>query len=214
MTERTVTTSGQGRAVTPPEFAEVRAWIEGRHDSAAIARDRAHDRIAVVRDAVVSDGISDDHVRLTDFRIEHRGDGFEFSSDDPDHRADATLTVDCLPETAGDVVTAITDAGEGTGIECVEFTVGDATRERLQEQALDEAMSTARRRAETIAASESLSAGSLVEVTTTTSPDFDSTGDIVDDALGNTTSRSFQPDPIEVTAAVEATFELERASTS
>ncbi|QLD87177.1 SIMPL domain-containing protein [Natronomonas halophila] len=205
MTDRTVTVDGEGRATATATFAAVEVWVEGRADSATHARNRARDAEASVRDALQNEEIDPEEIRTTSARIENQDDAFGVNESDPDHRALVEMTVDCRPETAGDVVTTVTDAATGTGIRDVFFKVSEDTQAKLRREALRDAMTTAREDAEAIAAPEGLAVGELLDVTTTGGSDgFES---IVDDALAEGPD-GFEPDPIEVTATVEATFEL------
>lgn len=205
MTDRTVTVDGEGRATAAATFAAVEVWVEGRADAATHARDRARDAEAAVRDALESEGVDAEDIRTTSASVENQDDAFGVNEADPDHRALVELTVDCRPETAGDVVTTVTDAASGTGIRGVFFTVGERTQKDLRSEALEDAMASAREAAEAIASAEDLAVGELLDATTTDGPDgFES---IVDDALG-AGSNGFDPDPVEVTASVRATFEL------
>jgi hypothetical protein len=205
MTDRTVTVDGEGRTTATATFAAVEVWVEGRADSATHARDRARDAEATVRDALQNEGIDADDIRTTSAQIENQDDAFGMNETDPDHRALVEMTVDCRPETAGDVVTTVTDAASGAGIRDVRFNVSEGTQAEMRCEALGEAMAEARAAAEAIAATENLGVGDLRDVETTDcSEGFDS---IVDDALA-AESEGFEPEPIEVTASVEATFEL------
>lgn len=205
MTDRTVTVDGEGCATATATFAAVDVWVEGRADSAAHARDRARDAEATVRDALRNEGIDAEAIRTTSAQIENQDDAFGMNESDPDHRALVELTVDCRPETAGDVVTTVTDAASGTGIRDVGFRVSEETHAELRRRALEDAMATARKDAAAIATPEDLAVGELLDVTTTDGSDgFES---IVDDALAAGPD-GFEPDPVEVTASVEATFEL------
>ncbi|MFW5963854.1 MAG: SIMPL domain-containing protein [Natronomonas sp.] len=206
MTEPTVTTSGTGRRTAKPDIAEVQLWVEGRHDSAEVTHRKARDREAAVREALSTTDVPEDCVRTTDTRIENRESGFEFTNEDPDYRTELSLTVDCLPETAGTVVCTALDSVTGIGVENVRFDIGDAERRRLGEAALTEATETARRQAEAIAAAEERSVGEVIEVTT--DHRVNRMESIVDDALASTTG-DFEPTPVEVEASVKATFELE-----
>jgi hypothetical protein len=205
MTDRTVTVDGEGRTTATATFAAVEVWVEGRADSATHARNRARDAEATVRDALRNEGIDAEDIRTTSAQIENQDDAFGVNESDPDHRALVELTVDCRPETAGEVVTTVTDAASGTGIRDVRFNVSEGTQAELRREALGEAMTEARAAAEAIAATENLDVGELLDAATTDGSDgFES---IVDDALA-AGSDGFEPNPIEVTARVEATFEL------
>lgn len=205
MTERTVTTSGKGRTATEPDVAEVRLWVAGRHDSSDVAYGRASDLELSVRNELASTSVDEASIRTTDVRLEHRDTAFEVGAADPEYRAETSMTVDCVPETVGEVVRTVTAVGTGTGIEGVRFDVGDAERRRLEEVAVADAMADARRKAETIAAAEGLSVGGVLAVTTETT--VGEMNGIVDEALAST-SDGFEPNPIEVEESVEVRFEL------
>jgi uncharacterized protein YggE len=205
MTDQTATVIGEGRATATATFATVEVWAEGRADAATHARDRARDREAAVRDALRSEGIDADDIRTTGARVENQDDAFGTNENDPAFRAVVQMTVDCRPESAGDVVTTVTDAASQTGISDTYFKVSEGTRKDLRGDALAEAMAAAREGADAIAGAEDLDVGDLLEVETADGPDgFES---IVDDAL-EVRNEGFEPDPVEVTATVRATFEL------
>ncbi|MUV88280.1 DUF541 domain-containing protein [Natronomonas sp. CBA1123] len=206
MTERTVTTSGTGSTAAQPDIAEVRLWVAGRDDVAEIAHERARDTEASLRTALSAADVPEDCIRRTDAQLEDRDNGFEIHTDDPEYRAEFSMVVDCVPEQADDIVGAVLDAGDGSGIERISFDVGDEARMRLGEEALDDAMTVARRKAEAIAAAEGLTVGEVLEVTTDNMPS--GMESIVDDALGSSES-GFHPNPVEIEASVEATFELQ-----
>jgi uncharacterized protein YggE len=179
--------------------------VAGRDDVAEIAHERASNTEASLRAALSAADVPKDCIRRTDAQLEDRDNGFEIHTDDPEYRAEFSMVIDCVPEQASDIVDAVLDAGDGSGIERITFDVGDEERLRLGEQALDEAMSVARRKAEAIAAAEGLTVGDVLEVATDNMPSgMDS---IVDDALGPSES-GFHPNPVEIETSVEATFEL------
>ncbi|WP_255197686.1 SIMPL domain-containing protein [Halorarius litoreus] len=201
--ERTVTTEATARRETAPELARVDLTVTAGGESAATARAAVDDRAASVREPLTTVVDAAD-VRTTGQRIESTGEVFDPRVDDA-FQATVELTVDCVPETAEDVVVAATDAG--ATVDRVEWHPHESVCRRLHDDALEAATERAREKAERVAAAEGLAVGSLREATTT-----DSVGgmqSIVDEALFDGGDTAFQPTPITVAASVECVFDLE-----
>jgi len=201
--QRTVTTEATARRETAPELARVELTVTAGGESAATARTAVDDRAANVRDPLTT-VVDPGDVRTTDRRIESSGEMFDPSVDEA-FQATVELTVDCVPETAEDVVVTATNAG--VTVDRVEWHPHESVCRRLHDEALEAATERAREKAEYVATAEGLAVGSLRETRTT-----DSVGgmqSIVHDALFDGGDTAFQPTPITVAASVECVFDLE-----
>lgn len=201
MSPPTVRTDGSGRAEARPQLARVEARAKGAADVASDAGAIAADRTATLRDSVTA--VPADRIRTTDRQIKDAEEAFE-SFGDSQFQAVVALEIDCVPETARDVVEQVIDAG-GT-VQGVKFELDGATREQLETEALSAAMAQARQNAETIAAAEDLTVGAVRDVSTTGSDS--GMDDIVDEALAVTDKTNLEPTPIAVTRSVTVEYEL------
>lgn len=201
MSSRTIRTDAVGRREARPELATVVVTASGDGESAVDARATARDRALAIRESVTA--VSEECLRTVTCRVEAASEFFEPDTDAP-YLAEEKLHVDCTPERAEDVVVAVTEAG-GT-VQDVRFELHDAVRRELEDEALAAAMERAREKAERVAAAEGLAVSAVREVTT-------GNGDegmqpIAEEALAGIPATDFRPDPIAVTATVEAVYEL------
>lgn len=204
MARPTVTTDGTGKSEAPPDLATVEITAIRSGSSATVARRSARDCAETIRESLTAEGVSGAHIRRVSSQIEEPSQMFDRGEDDDPYRATERLVVECLPETAGDVVTAVTDAG-GT-VPDVAFHLHEDVRRSLEEEALDAAMDRARRKAKRLAAAEGATLAGIREITTTDGGcGMES---IVDEALAGRPDSC--PDPITVTESVEAVYELDR----
>lgn len=201
---RTITTDATGSRETVPELATVDVAVTGEGETATAARERARDRAVTLRASLTEQTVDADRVRRVDLRVEATDDLFEPVTDAA-YQATERLEADCVPETAEAVVVAATDAG-GT-VRHVEFHLHESVRRRLQDEALEAATERAREKAERIAAAEGLTVAGVRELTTREA----STGmnSIVDEALAQGDDANVHPEPVTVSAAVEAVYDLE-----
>jgi hypothetical protein len=199
MTERarTVTTGATGRAEHDPETATVKVGATGRGSTPRRARETAAERAAAVREALAD--VAHDRVRTTDFRS---GETQQRQPEQPPYEATELLAVDTAPESADAVVVAATEAG--ATVNGVDFSLTEPTRRDVRAGALSDAMVSARRQAETLAAAEGLAVGGAVEVTA--SELRSRRGTPMGAESGPATG--FRPGPVAVTADVEVCFEL------
>jgi len=198
-----ITTEGTGRHEALPDLATVEVTVVGDGDSATIAREAVRDHAATVRESLT---VSDDQIRTVELRVVDTTEPFEPETDAP-YRATERLVVDCVPETAGDVVVEATDAGGE--IQSIDFHLHESVRQELRDAALEAATERAREKAERIAAVEDLAVAEVREMRTGET----NTGmqGFADGTLDLAPDTDFQPSPVAITEAVEVEFELERA---
>lgn len=198
---QTITVDATGTCDTVPELASVKIDAKGDGETASAACEAARDRVEMIRMAMSV--APDDRIRTVDFKIEDTSKSFD-SATDAAFAARERLKIDCTPEIVETVVIETTEAG-GT-IHEVQFNLHSDVRRRLEDKALENAMTRARERAEQLAAPESLTVGDVVEVTTKeTEWGMDS---LVDEALAMHSDTIVEPSPATVSETVEASFEI------
>jgi len=201
MTTRTITTTATARREKIPDLATVEVTAIGEGDSAAVARATARDRAMVIRESVTV--VSTDQIQTVDLQIENTDDMFDPATDAA-YQATERLHIDCVPETAEEVVVEVTDAG-GT-VRSVQFYLHEDVHRQLQNEALTAAMERAYEKAEQIVATEGFDVAGVQDVIT---KDVD-TGieNIVDEALASEFDTDLCPNSITVSESVEVTYEL------
>lgn len=201
MTARTITTSATAQRTKTPDLATVEVTAIGEGDSVAAARSTARDRTATIRESVTA--VSADQIQIVDLQIEDTDEMWEPATDAA-YQATERLHIDCVPETAEEVVVEVTDASGS--IRNVQFYFHEEVHRQLQNEALTAAMERSREKAELIAATEGLDVAGVEDVATKDA----STGmeSIVDEALASGSDTDLHPEPITVSESVEVTYEL------
>lgn len=202
MTERTVTTEATGRRTETPDLATVEVKATAGADTATGARRAARDIAEGIRSTQTA--VDPDRVQTTEIQVSETKEMFEPDSDER-YQGLERLRIDCVPETAEAVVVDSLEAG-GT-VQSVEFGFHEEVRERLQDEALDAAVTRAREKAEQLARAEESTAGGVRELTMT--DDRSGMDGFVDAALCDHDSPDLQPTPITVSQSVEVVYELE-----
>jgi len=201
MTARTITTSATAQRTETPDLATVEVTAIGEGDSVVAARTTARDRTTTIRESVTA--VPADQIQTVDLQIEDTDEMFDPVTDAA-YQATERLHIDCVPETAEEVVVEVTDAS-GT-IRNVQFYLHEEVHRRLQNEALTAAMERSREKADLIAATEGLDVAGVQDVATKDA----STGmeSIVDEALASGSDTDLHPEPITVSESVEVTYEL------
>lgn len=200
MVRRTITTEVVGRREAQPELATVEVIASGEGESASSARTMACDRAATIRESVSV--VPTDAISTTNLRV--RSSNELLDEVNGEYRATERLRIECPPDTAESVVTAVTDAGGTT--QSVEFQLHEAVRQQRQDEALAVAMERARERAEQIAGAEELQIARVLEVKTD-EPDTRETP-FVDEALERSQGADVDPSLTVVSESVEVVYEI------
>ncbi len=203
MGRRTITTEAVGRRELRPELARVEATASGAGESATAARTAARDRARIVRESVSV--VPGDAISTTNLRVRSADELLD--EIDAEYRATDRLCIECPPDTAESVVTAVTDAGGTT--QSVKFRPHEAVRQQRADETLAVAMERARERAEQIAGAEGLQIARVLEVTTD-EPDTTETP-FVDEALERHREADVAPSPTVVSEGVEVVYEIAEA---
>lgn len=158
-TGNTVTVTASGAAEAEPDEAVVRVAVEATADDPTVARRRVAENASSMRSALVDLGIPAASIRTTGYdiyedRVRPPEPGAEPATT---YRARHSFAVEVQDtERVGEVVDAAVGNG-ATSVHGVEFTLSEETRRRLRQDAIDEAMTDARTRADAIAGAGGLS---------------------------------------------------------
>jgi uncharacterized protein YggE len=201
MTMPTLTTSATARRKQKPDLATIEVAAVGEGETAAVARATASDRGKTIRESVTA--VSTDQIQTVDIQVEEVDDVFGPDTD-ADYHAREELTIECLPESAEDVVLDVTEVS-GT-VQSVQFGLHPDRHQNLQTEALSTAMDRAREKAEQLAACEAMTIAGVQSISTTEMP----TGmeGIVDEVLHDVPETGLSPTPVTVSESVEVVYEL------
>lgn len=218
---RTVTVSNGGEVEAEPDLAVIRAGVEVTGEDATEVRDELAQRSEDFREALLAAGIDEGDITTGRFNIRERIDERRMQEDGvrPEseeeleeyiyYRGTHEFTIEVRDvDEVGEVIDEAVGGGADE-IGRVQFTLSDARREDLREEALEEAIDAATAEAAFVA--DQLDA-EIVEATTVdtsggrVSPVYESAPmDDVDDAPGT----DLHPDDVSVSATVDITFTIE-----
>lgn len=162
MADPTLTTSAVGQTRAPPDEAELRFEASAVESDVTGARRAVADRAARLRRVLGETGVPDERVRTTQFRVRRQSPNPHESQQDPESRPfEATETVGVTVrdlDALGTVLTAAVDEADAE-IGDVTFTFRTETKRELERKALEDAVETAREKAEAAASAEGLTVG-------------------------------------------------------
>lgn len=199
----TITTSAVGQVEAEPDQAVVLVSSTAVADDPANATARLAENVSSMRAALSAANLSADQVVTTDFNV------FQQTVGEPPNQTTRfvaqqgfEITLDDVNR-SGEVVDVALENG-ATEVRGVSFTLSEASQEELRNQALGEAMTSARSQAETVAAAENLTITGVRSV---------QTGDggvqpVEARALAEAAPTGTQIDggPVTVTATVRVTY--------
>ena len=212
MADPTLTTSAVGRTKAPPDEAELRFEASAVESDVTGARRAVADRAARLRRVLGETGVPDERVRTTQFRVQRRSPNPHDRQQDPESRPfEATETVSVTVrdlDALGTVLAAAVDEADAE-IGDVTFTFRTETKRKLEREALEDAVDTARGKAEAAASAEGLTVGDVRSMTTDSrsSSRARQTGTGLGAQLQESGSAPTSG-PIDVTVTVEVEYEL------
>lgn len=161
------------------------------------------DRAMTLRQSLLDQGCDQSHLETVECTVKHRSNLFDASDEPPPYRATEVLVVRCRLQQVRDRV----ETGLGTGAELVEVQpeLPESRRAELRSTALTEATNDARARAEAIADAEAVELGRLIDISEKTA---DGMRSLVDAALEGAGTDNIVPGPVDISARVSATFEV------
>ncbi|MFC4551332.1 MULTISPECIES: SIMPL domain-containing protein [Halorussus] len=216
MPDRTVTTAATGRTSAPPDEVTVQLSSNAVEPDVMAARRGVAERAARLRSVLADAGVPGDRVRTIRFTVTQRPPHrtphcTRESEDDPESRpyeATETLIVTLGDlDSVGEVLTAAVDDA-GAEVDTVNFGFRTETERELDREAVADAAETARKRAEAAAAAEGLRVGDVRSIATDQEAMNRRTASGLGEALQESGSQGPESGPMDVTARVEATYEL------
>ena len=222
---RTVTVSGSGETEAEPDLAAFQATVEATGDTASEVRDELATRSERLRDELLAFGIDEDDVTTGRFDVRERIDerrmeeaGVDPRSEDDEElsefryyegRHSLTVETDDV-DAVGDAIDTAIDAGADS-IGRVRFTLSEERREDLQEDAIREAIESARTEAEFVAAELDATVVEATRVQTGggVSPVRErvAADDVAEEAAAPSTE--LHPDDVTVDASVDIEYRIE-----
>lgn len=201
---RTIQVSASEQLSAEANQAVVTVGVVRRADDATTARKQVARNVSQVRSALESDGIADSQIETVSYRIgEARDDRLA------EYRAGHLLRINVSDvEAAGTVIDTAVASGANE-IDDVRFGLDDASRDRLEERALEQAVATARGKARTIGGEANLSVTGVRHVTTSNvgyQPSRERVYLTSADGAGGAAT-SIEGGPVSVSAQVTVVFE-------
>lgn len=210
MADPTLATSAVGRTRAPPDKVELRFEASATEPNVTGARRAVADRAARLRGVLDETGVPDERVRTTRFRVGRQSRGPHGREHDPESRPfEATETVGVTLhdlDALGDVLAAAVDDADAE-IGDVTFTFRTETKRELEREALEDAVETARRKADAAASAEGLTVGDVRSMTTENRSRARRTGTGLG-AAAQESGNAPTSGPIDVTVTVEIEYEL------
>lgn len=200
----TISVSASATASAAPDTAQIRAAVVATASDAETARQQVAENVSRTRVALNESGVTDDQFRTTQFDINTVREPREDNRRQTQFRAVNEFEIEASPDRAGEIIDVA--VGNGTNqINSVTFTLQDETRRDLRQQALRDAMSSARTDANTIAAESDVTVQSVKSVATSEMQFFPiergAAGGVAEDA-----PTVIEPGPVQVTATVSVTY--------
>jgi len=205
---RTIDVSATGTASADPDLAVVNVAVEARADTADAAREQVATDVESMREALREFGVPDDAIQTTGFHVgpeyNYRDGGRELVG----YRAYHAFEIETGVEEVGDVIDVAVGSG-ASQVQGVRFTLTEETRSELREEALSEAVSNARTDAETIASAAGVSLGQLHSASTANVGYPRPVPYAAEASDGGGGSTVVEPGPVEVTANVQVSYEIQ-----
>ena len=199
-----ISVSSTGRGAAESDHAVVRVSVTSTADTADAARSSVAADSERMREALRDAGVADDAVRTVNYAIYPRYDYRTEERELIGYQAVHAYAVEVAPDRAGEVVDVAVANGADT-VDGVTFTLSEEARADLREQALTQAMTSARADADAIASAAGLTVTGVQEASTVADYGYMPVYRVAEsDAAGGSTS--FEPGPVTVTATVQVTY--------
>lgn len=215
-TAPSISVSGTGTAAADADLAVVSVSVTALEADAESARARVAEDSRALFEALTDAGVdTDEAVRTTAFRISPEYDFREGGRELLGYRAVHAYEIEVSPEQAGTVVDAAVGAvsGDGEGedgivVDGVQYTLTEETRAEVRAEALEKAVDAARADADTVAGAAGVSVGDVRTISV--GADFDPFPQPRFAAeAADSGSTVLQPGPVEVTATVTISYDVE-----
>lgn len=199
----TIDVSGTGTASADADLAVVRVSVTARGDGADAVRGQVATDAESMRAALRDAGVPEDAVTTESFRVSPRYDRVNDTRELVGYEAVHAFRIEVAPDRAGEVVDVAVSGGADR-VDGVGFTLTDETRADLREQALGEAVESARADADAIADAAGLTITGVDRAAA--GGDF---SPVFQDRVaegGGDAATSFEPGPVTVSATVSVTY--------
>ena len=205
---RTVTVEASATVEAAPDLAVVRVAVEATADSAEAARAAVAEDAERMRAALREAGVPDANVSTEAFNVYPEYDYSDEERELVGYRAVHAYRIETVPDRAGETIDVAVGNG-ATSVSGVTFTLSDATRGELRQEALTAAVENARSDAETVASAADTSLGDVRTVSTSGGdggpiPVYETRGD-----AGGGGSTVVEPGTVSVRASVTVVYDLE-----
>ncbi|WP_436911001.1 SIMPL domain-containing protein [Halosimplex marinum] len=203
----TITVGASGQVQAEADRAVVRVGVVATGDDIETVRSHLSTNASSMRSALNEMGIEDGQIRTAYYDISTNRRYGGAPSEEPAYRAIHTFAITTDdPGSVGQVVdTAVTSGADE--VDGVEFTLSADKREELRQEALTEAMNSARGEASTIAAAEDLSVTGVDRVSTTEYHARSYGVQTAALAAGGDGGTSIDSGPVSVSASVTVVYE-------
>ena len=205
----TITVGASGQVQAEADRAVIQVGVVASGDDIETVREQLSSNASQMREALDEMGIDDSRVRTSYYDISTNRRYGPRDSEEPAYRAihSFSITVEDT-ERVGEVIdTAVTNGAHE--VDGVQFTLSADKREELKQEALSEAMDTARNEAGTIADAEDLTVTGVDRVSTTeyrSRPYMAEQAALAGDGGGGT---SIDSGPVSVSASVNVVYETD-----
>jgi uncharacterized protein YggE len=163
----TITVAGSGSVQAQADRAVVRVAVLATGDDIGTVRQQLSDNASQMRSALNEMDISGSQIQTAYYDISSNQRYGRTEEGQPNYRAIHSFSVTVEnPDKAGKVIDTAVSNG-ASEVDGVEFTLSEDRRQELRQEALTEAMETARGEASTIAAAEDLSIAGVDRVSST-----------------------------------------------
>jgi uncharacterized protein YggE len=203
--QKSITVSANGEIETSPDQAVVRVAVTATGNDSTVVREELASGAESMRTALDEFGLDSEDVRTAHYDIRqerrHTRDGVETGPYRGVHAFEITLDD---TDAAGEVIDIAVNNGADQ-IDGVSFTLSDDKREELHNEALTQAMTNARVRADTLASAGDLSVTGVHTIVSTETRYHDYRVETAHaGAAGDSTS--IEAGPVTVTANVRVTY--------
>lgn len=208
MDSNTITVSGNGEVQAEADRAVIRVAVLATGDDISSVRKQVAENSSAMRSALTDMGISDDQIQTRHYDISSNKRHHEPRGEEPNYRAihAFTITVEETDRAGAVIDTAVSNGA--SEVDGVTFTLSADKREELRQQALEEAMDSARGEASTIAAAEDLSIADVNRVSTT-GYSHSPRRALATPAAGDAGGTSINSGPVSVSASVTVVYDTQ-----
>lgn len=209
----TITVAGHGSVEAEPDAATLRLTVAAEGDSPEVVRNRLSRNVSTAREALIAFGLDEEQLRSEEFRIrENYRAEREPDAGHPEYIGEHRLVVELNDTDAvGPAIDAAVESAP-VRVDGVTFGLSEQRREQLREEALTEAVETARDEAELVASAEDLTVRSAEHIRTDRVNVRTARGSVVQEAAATATpaddggSTRVESDEVSVTASVTVVY--------